>query len=148
MSSGRAGTLVELADADTVRAAWPVVRQLRAHLTEDNFVAMVGASARRVIAPSPCCATTPCAYAGFRILTMLLHDAYCTWATWSPTRPRATPAPACRSSPGWWARRAPRLRRRAARFGRAALRRPRLLLRPRQRIAAHPLAMALDDHRD
>ena len=74
MSSGRAGTLVELADADTVRAAWPVVRQLRTHLTEDSFVAMVGAMrAEGYRAIALLRDNTPCAYAGFRILTMLAH---------------------------------------------------------------------------
>ena len=150
MSSGRAGTLVELADADTVRAAWPVVRQLRAHLTEDSFVAMVGAMrAEGYRAIALLRDNTPCAYAGFRILTMLAHGRL-LYVDDLVTDETARDTGAGRALIAWLVGEARRhgcagvqldsgVQRFAAHafyFGRG------------MRIAAYHFAMALDDYRD
>jgi GNAT superfamily N-acetyltransferase len=150
MSTGRAGTLVELADADTIRAAWPVVRQLRTHLTEDGFVAMVGAMrAEGYRAIALLRDNTPCAYAGFRILTMLAHGRL-LYVDDLVTDESARDTGAGRALMAWLVGEARRhgcagvqldsgVQRFAAHafyFGRG------------MRIAAHHFALALDDHRD
>lgn len=150
MSTGRAGTLVELADADTIRAAWPVVRQLRTHLTEDGFVAMVGAMrAEGYRAIALLRDNTPCAYAGFRILTMLAHGRL-LYVDDLVTDESARDTGAGRALMAWLVGEARRhgcagvqldsgVQRFAAHafyFGRG------------MRIAAHHFAMALDDHRN
>ena len=63
-----------LASADELRAAWPVVQQLRPHLDEDRFVAQ---ALRQIAAGYRATALydggVPRAYAGWRVQEFLVH---------------------------------------------------------------------------
>lgn len=150
MSAARTGTLVELATAEAVRAAWPVVQQLRPHLTDDSFVAQVGAMrAEGYRAIALLRDNLPCAYAGFRILNMLAYGrvlyvddlvtdetardtgAGRTLLAWLVGEARRQGCPGVQLDSG-----VQRFAAHAFYFGRG------------MRIAAYHFAMALDDHRD